>query len=78
MTSRTYKTLETVYHWLLLLVGVPSLTVIIDMWTDAITPHPRDELSYQLLSLSYWGVGVCFAISLLYYITYKHHTKTTK
>jgi hypothetical protein len=76
MSYRTYEIVTGIYQWLLFIIGIPSTVVILDMWSDVITPHERDALSYMLLDVAYWGVGVTAVIGLLYYLTYryyKHH-----
>lgn len=71
MSNRLYEILTTIYQWLLLIIGIPSGVVVLDMWSDAITPHERDSLSYMLLDTAYWGLGITAVVAVLYYITYR-------
>jgi hypothetical protein len=72
---RTYEIVTGVYQWLLALLGIPSGVVVLDMWTDAITPHQRDALSYMLLDVAYWGVGLSAVIVLTYSETYRYYNR---
>lgn len=71
MSNRLYEIVTGIYQWLLFIFGIPSTVVILDMWSDAITPHERDELSYMLLDIAYWGLGITAVVAVLYYITYR-------
>ncbi len=73
MQYRTYEIITGIYQWLLLIIGIPSGVVVLDMWSDALVPHQRDWLSYKLLEIAYWGVGVTAVIGLLYYATYRYY-----
>jgi len=76
VSARTYELLTGIYQWLLCIFGIPSSVIILDMWTDVITPHPRDELSYMLLDVAYWGIGVTAVIAVVYYLTYRRYNST--
>ena len=76
MSYRTYEIVTGIYQWLLLIIGIPSAVVILDMWSDVITPHPRDALSYMLLDVAYWGIGVTAVIAVVYYLTYRIYKST--
>ena len=76
MSYRAYELLTGLYQWLLFIFGVPSSVIILDMWSDVITPHPRDALSYMLLEVAYWGIGVTAVIAVVYYLTYRLYNLT--
>lgn len=76
MKTRTYKLLTGLYQWLLFIFGIPSSAIILDLWSDVITPHPRDALSYMLLDVAYWGIGVTAVIAVVYYLTYRRYNST--
>lgn len=76
MRARTYERLTGVYQWLLFIFGIPSSAIILDLWSDTITPHPRDALSYMLLDVAYWGVGVTAVIAVVYYLTHRYFNST--